>query len=84
MNCTLRLYLGGYFYISKEIQLTADRDDLEYEQNFQIRESELKSAVEVFRVEYYRQIIKCQYNYDITATFKSQMKEHGPSYDSLK
>lgn len=84
MKCTLRLYLKSVYFISKEIELSDDVEGTYFEYNFKIRESQLKSAVEVFRIENYKQIIKMQYDYDITATFQSAMKQHSPSNDFLK
>lgn len=81
MTCKLVLYLKGAYYANKVIELSPDNDNLDEEQNCSIRESELKSAAEVFRIEHYRQIIKCQYEYDIVAIFESSIKNYGPEPD---
>lgn len=81
MKCLLQLYLNGHYYTSKEIELSDDEDEMPRSMSQQIREEELKSAAEVFRIQHYRQIIKCQYNYDITATFKSKLRCYGPEFD---
>ena len=78
MTCRLLLYLKGAWFISKEITLSDDNAELDDNQNFLIREAELKSAVEVFRIQYYKLIIKCAYEYDIAAVFSSSMLDHDP------
>lgn len=73
MICTLKLYLKGHYYSQKEVRLSDDQEDLTGKENLSIRETQLQSAASVFRIENYRQIIKCQYDYDIVAIFKSSM-----------
>lgn len=81
MRCTLYLYLNRVYFSKKEIELSGDSPELSSEQNFTIRETELKSAIEVFRIENYRQIIKCQYDYDFVAGFTSKGNDYGRDED---
>jgi hypothetical protein len=81
MICTLHLYLNGQYYSKKDIALSVDQSDLDRKENFLIREMELQSAAQIFRIENYRQIIKCQYNYDIVAVFTSKVDNYGSDED---
>ncbi len=76
MICTLKLYLNGVYFRSKEVLLSDNNPDLSSKENLEIRETELKSAAQIMRIENLRAIIKCQYQDEIAAFFQSKMNKY--------
>jgi hypothetical protein len=81
MIATLRLYLGGAFFVDKEIMLHDNVDDLTWETNCEIRQIQIDAAVQTFKISYLRQINKHKYNDQVTISFKSKIQSHESEYD---
>jgi hypothetical protein len=71
----LKLYIRGMFITETEIEPPL-RGELDFEEYCKLRESFVRYKTEEFRIQYLRQIIKEQHNYEIILSVGSSMNSY--------
>lgn len=77
----LLLYIRGSFFQDREIDIPPHQSDLvnepavNFEMNVELRSEFIKAEALKFKIQYLRQIIKCNYEYEIYLQVGSKIDE---------
>lgn len=74
MKFILELHLRGTFVIEKEIDIPAPDMNKDFIERCQIRELHIEHQKQIFKIEYLRQILKVQNEYEIYLRVSSDLK----------
>jgi hypothetical protein len=75
MTFRLELYLKGAFMIDKEVIIPEPNKYFGFKRRCQLKEANIEAEVVKFKLEYIRQILKAEYEYQIHLILTSRIEQ---------